>query len=329
MAKKLTNKIVMASVLIVVVFVTGVRGQVHSGASLPFAQPFYQRPVYAQFLSSSYVIKGDSNGISIIEIGSKKVTEKALEDTVITAMMSNPHKEGHVAFASDQGDVYLSFFADNVFEYTKLDLLQQASVGIVKSILFHDSLPDKILFAGTDTIALCSFVGNELIVNKTVSMEPYEDRIVFAFSDIISDEWFLISGTKESRYRCNWETGELVSIPEKTLEHGAHLKKGGFSYFALGENQEYFNISFMSARPTFIKRYPQKPNVFMVAAIGVSPMIVTLEKRNHYDLWYLANNRFLTFSIDVDRNNFDHLIFTTSSGVVFSDDGGQSWGTLE
>lgn len=329
MAKKITNKMVMTSVLIMALSVISVYGQMPTNPSIPFAPSFYQRPVYAQFLDSSHIIKGGSGGVSVIELESRKVTERKLEGTVITAMMSNPHKEGHVAFASDQGDVYFCSLVENTLECTKLDLAQNASVGIVKSILFHDVLPDKILFAGTDAIAICSFDGNELTVNKIASMEPFEDGIVFAFPDNLSEEWFLISGTQESRFRCNWESGEIVSIPEKTLEHGARLKKDGFSYFALGENQEYFNISFMLARPTFIKRYPQKPNVYIAATIGVSPMVITLEKRNHYDLKHLTNNRFLTFSIDVDRNNLDHLIFTTSSGIVFSGDGGLNWETIE
>ena len=329
MVKKITNKLVMTSVLIMALSVAGVSGQIQPEASLPFAQPFYQRPVYAQFLSSSHILKGDSKGISIIELESRKVTEQVLQGTVITAMMSNPHREGHIAFASDIGDVYFGMFTDNTFEFVKLDLLQSASVGIVKSILFHDVLLNRILFAGTDSIALCSFDQNELTVDRIVTMESFEDSIVLALPDTMSDEWFLISGTKESRYRCHWETGEIVSVPEKTLEHGCRMKKDGLSYFALGENQEYFNISFMYARPTFIIRHPQESNVFMAATIGVSPLKITLAKRNHYDLQYLANNRFLTFSIDVDRNDVDHLIFTTSSGVVFSGDGGQSWEPIE
>lgn len=328
MAEKTISTLILAGVFLTAVFVTGVYGQVQPDGSLPFAAPFYQRPLFAQFLNSTHIIRGDSKGVCVIELETEHVEERILQGTAITAMMSNPHKEGHVAFASETGDVYFCNYSNGAFEYFKLDQLSQTSLGVVKSILFHCTLPNRILFACDRVITLCSYDNQTVTVEKIVSMEPVDDRIVFTYPDNISHDWFLISAARENRYRCNWDTGEIFNLPEKILEHGCILKKQGLSYYALGENQEHFNISFLTARPTFIIRHPGKQNTYLAAAIGASPLKITLEKNSFYDIEYLAENRYLTFSIDMDRKNFDRLIFTTSTNVIFSDDGGKNWKTL-
>jgi hypothetical protein len=328
MVEKTINKMILTGVFLMAVSVTGLHGQVQPDGSLPFAAPFYQRPLFAQFLNSTHIIRGDTKGVSVVELETENIAEQALQGTAITAMMSNPHREGHVAVATEKGDVYFCTYSDGGLESIKLDPLAQTSLGVVKSILFHCRLPDKVLFACDRLIALCSYDNKSVTVDKIVSMEPFDNQIVFAYPDNISHDWFLISATKEARYRCHWNTGEILSLPEKILEHGCRLKKQGLSYYALGENQEHFNISFLTARPTFIIRHPGKQNTYLAASIGASPLKITLEKNSFYDIEYLAENRYLTFSIDMDRHNNDRLIFTTSSNVIFSDDGGKSWNTL-
>ena len=123
--------------------------------------------------------------------------------------------------------------------------------------------------------------------------------------------------------------GEVVNIPESILEYGYQVRKHGISYLARGENEEYLNISFITAHPTFIIRHPSQFNTFFAATIGIAPLKITVQANNHYTVDYLSENKFLTFSVDVDRSNPRNLLFSTSSSVQFSDDGGANWKVLE
>ncbi|MBN1880346.1 hypothetical protein JW823_09580 [bacterium] len=304
------------------------QAQVGMDSFVPTADSYRQRPMFAQFLSSDILIEGNETGLTLFDIKTNQNKETYLAGISICSMMANPHQSGQVLVGAENGDVYLCQIDAESLSIKKLEAISNSSLHMIKSILFHRTIPGKVLFADDTSIAFCRLSEESLTIERVVTLDTKQDFIVFLFPDNLSTDAFLISASSGGRYRGNWETGKIEDMPESVIEYGYQVKKKGVSYFPRGKNQEILNIKFINAQPTFILQHPTQSNVFLASTIGVSPLRITIDDRNHYDLDYFNENSFLTFSIDVDRNNVDRIIFSTEKRVFFSEDGGSSWRVL-
>ncbi len=304
-----------------------VNSQIRGQDSLPIAPPFYMRPNFAQFINSDYILMGNTEGLHVIEIESGSIVKTALEGVAISTMMGNPHKNGQVAIGTETGEVYFVSWINDELNLVKAEEIEDTSVNIVRSILYHVDKPDRIALADHRYIALGVYQDNQIDIQQVVHIDEPDKLTVMIFPDNTDSKWFLISTTQDGRFRVNWETGEIVSIPESILEHGYRTGQAGVSYFAWGDRQEFLNIRFLNNRAIYTKKHPTLSDTYLFATIGISPLRLTIDQtnRNHYTVDYLYSNRHLTFSIDVDRNNPERMIFTTSRGVLISHDEGQNW----
>jgi hypothetical protein len=315
--------------LLVGVGMAGAKARIASQGGQPFASSFYLRPNFAQFITSDFVLNGNTEGLQVIEIDSGSVVSKALEGVAVTTMMANPHREGHVAVATEMGDVFFAIYENGELHLEKVDQINDSPLTIIKSIYFHEKEADRILFADQKRIAMCKYEDNKVTIQKLVRLDQTPDLLVMVFPDNLDSDWFLISTTRDGRYRGNWNTGEIVSIPEDILEHGYKITANGISYYAWGDNQEFTNIKFINIRPVFAKKHPSNPDTYLFATIGMSPIRLKINReRNHYDIEYLFKSIHLSFSIDTDRNNPERIIFTTSKGIFFREDNGGKWNRI-
>ena len=303
--------------------------QVLNDSPLPFHAPFMHRPVYAQFLSSEYVLKGGPEGLSLINIEKNQAVFSCLKDTGISAIMTNPHDTLEALVATDSGDVYSCRLNGESLELKKQNVIPSTGLNRVKTILFHQTKPGSVLMADETRIVHFSIQTGDLKTERIVTLGKDDEFIRFAFPDNLSPDWYLVATTFSGRFRGNWETGEIINIPERVLEYGFTVGKSGLKYFARGEFQEYLNIEVIGAHPTFVMQHPSDPQTYFAATIGTSPIRITFDEKNYYIITYLAENKILTFSVDVDRSNPVRMIFSTTKTVFFSDDQGLTWKPLE
>ena len=118
----------------------------------------------------------------MIDIEKNQAVQTALDNTVITTMMANPHKAGQVAVATDAGDAFLCNYSNGKLSVTKLDCISKSDLIVVKTIQFHDVKDDQVLFADEKKIALCKIDGDNVSVERYASLGNDEDSIVFTFS---------------------------------------------------------------------------------------------------------------------------------------------------
>lgn len=324
---RLKFRILLTSVAIMCA--TSALAQVFNDSTFPFQSPFVHRPVYAQFLDSAYVLKGAPEGVSLISVEKNQVVFSCLKDVGISAVMTNPHNTQEALIATDSGDVFHCKLNGDSLDLQKIDLIASTGLNRVKTILFHQVRSNKVLMADESRIAIFNIEKNELKTERVVTLGKDDEFIRFAFPDNLSTDWYLVATTFGGRYRGNWETGELLSIPERALEHGFRVIKGGLRYFARGEFQDHLKIEVIGAHPTFMIQHPTDPQTYFAATIGKSPIKMSYDDQNYYNITYLSDNKILTFSIDVDRSNPDRMIFSTTRSVFFSDDQGLTWNPLE
>ncbi len=76
MRKSHTITLILFAILSIL---TSSEAQMNMGSSTPFQAPFTHRPMFAQFLNSDYILKGNESGLSLLDIGKNQVTENHLE----------------------------------------------------------------------------------------------------------------------------------------------------------------------------------------------------------------------------------------------------------
>lgn len=312
-----------------VVLSTGCPASAQIGVGDQFSLPvvFEMDPTYAQFMSPTRCVKGDKDGLALVNLESGEEIQRVLENDSISVLMRNPHRFGEVLAGTWSGKLFRVRLDGDILDIDEIKGLWESPVRVVHSIVFHSEDPEQVIVADYNKLCICKLDGLKLQCMKTRSPDDSEALITMIVPDIRSKDWFMVAATGEKRYRGNWDTGKLDNISGKILEYGYNLKKSGVSFLPRGDFDQYLYIDFIPARPTSIIQHPSNPMIYYASAIGTSPLKITVDSRNFYNLDFIAPNRMLTFSIDVDPTNESHLLITTYKSVQVSTDAGKTWKT--
>ena len=288
---------------------------------------FVLKPVYAQFLDSYHFLRGDSDGLQVINIKSGEVVEELSKGKAISTMLSGPVGIG-VYSGTYEGEVYVTTFTDGKVKHEKIKGLEKTPIFILKTILINANDPTRVVFADPYRAVICKMNGTNARVLKTVKVSDQNSLINFAVQDHRKEEFFLLAATNGGKYRVNWTTGDIVEIRDESMPHGYSLQKYGSKFIPIGKNAEFLLTNYLETIPVFMKRLPDQPMSYLLAGIGKGPMRVTVEKNNFYNLQILTSNT-MTYSIDIDPANSKNMLISTTDAVRYKPASSRKWKTIK
>ncbi|MBN1295612.1 hypothetical protein JXA80_02450 [bacterium] len=290
---------------------------------------FELRPLFAQFLSSELCLKGGSRDVVVIDLATGVSRQEILKNESVSIMMADPHRAGDILFATTGGKVYLARLEDETVTLTEMSVPSPWNLTVVHSILFDPMVPGRVLMADYESMAICSRTDASLQIQQSLPLPDPGGLICMVFPDHVDAGWFIVSAAEGKRFRGQWNSGHIENISGRIIEYGYTVVDHGIRFLPRGDFDTYFYLDYIPARPVFIKQHPVNKRMYYAATIGISPLRITIDSNNYYTLDYLAQNRMLTFSVDIDPANDQHIMFSTAASIQVSSDGGTTWKTIE
>ncbi len=288
---------------------------------------FHFEPQFARFVSDDpdLVLWGNLEGLKILKLSTGDILSEALPGVAITALRVNPIADYSALAATQDGNLYRVNFQDENLKVTEISFWAGNDRDVIRNLAFHP-VNQNIVLAGTSKVMVLSEDSGETWDTSHPIEIPWSipSPIVMVCPDPNVPETLLISGIENQRYRMNWKTREFSELPEVAVVHGFEVDRTGESFVLIGKHARVLNFNYLALRGVDMVRHPVESNVFFIAGIGKSLLRVRFDKSN-YKIDYLNQRIFLTFSVDVHPSSPDNIIFTTTSGVHLSTDGGSTW----
>jgi len=281
-------------------------------------------PVFAQFLDSQNFLKGDKDGVTVVEIESGKIVDKAVTEAPVATMFSSPLQGGGVYFSTLDGQVFIASLKDNKLLVSRLTGLEKSNLRVIKSILVHPKDPSRILFVDNHNVVLCRIDGSKIKIDKELHAKSDDSMFTFATPDHRDFAYFIVDAAAKDRFRGNWNGSSFENLKSETLPHGYTSSRSGIKFIPIGSNSRNLITSFIPAQPVFMKLDYSRPQSYLAATIGKSQLLVSIDRSNYYTLTY-TNSKKIAFSADIDPANSKNLLLSTMDSVLFSSNHGKSW----
>lgn len=292
----------------------------------PQKEDFLFKPMYAQFLDSETVLKGDHTGLKVIRIENGEVMQTALtEGHVISTMMAGPVPGSGVIVAAESGDVYLVEWKDAKLQVNKIMGLEKLPLTIVKTAMFHPFDASRILLADDRGLVMGKLASGSLTDQTFIKMNDDYASIGFVVRDHIDPECFIIDSVQNNRYRGCWQNDTIEDIHDGTLPHGCKTTGKEFTFIPFGDNAQYLRTFFIPGIAVYMKHHPKNPQTYFAAAMGKSPLLISIDKSNYYTVTSVKFNQKITYCVDIDPAKPDNMLITSKDSILISKDAGNSW----